>query len=631
MRKLALPILIFGLATVSTAWAAGGPGDAAPPPATDKAATTPAAQPADAPKPAATAATPALESELAELRALLHAQAAEIEAQRHELADLKARLTPAATPAAAAPASAAPTGIAVIKPAASGDTATSEDSAEGSYVNGASPQDKESPLAIHYKGITLTPGGFAAAETVFRNRATDSDINTGFTRVPYSASDLSHISEFNFSGRQSRISMLMEGKLSTVKIGGYYETDFLSAGVTSNNRQSNSYTLRQRQFWAQARFDSGWIFTGGQMWSLVTETRKGMDNRTEATPLTIDAQYEAGFNWARQYGFRIVKDFNDKVWLGFSVEGSQDVMPTLNAAHGYATTATNFVIQDTGQASGLENNTTTYTLNATPDFVLKAVFEPGWGHYEIFGLLRTFRDRYYPCIPVPNITLPAECTATPPIPNTSFATNDTRAGGGIGGGFRVPLFDKKLDVGLKGLYGDGVGRYGSTNLPDLVIRPVGTIAPLHGGSALATVEWHPTPKLDVYVNYGGDYVARGYYVTLAGTATAPPVSIGYGSPYFVNSGCQSTTEATPSSTLGSPSTAGNCASDYRSVIETTVGFWHKFYKGDRGAMQWGLQYSYMQLAAWSGLATPGVAGVFTQYNPHANDNMFFTSFRYYLP
>ena len=31
------------------------------------------------------------------------------------------------------------------------------------------------------------------------------------------------MSEFQASGRQSRISMLVEGKLDNVKIGGYYE------------------------------------------------------------------------------------------------------------------------------------------------------------------------------------------------------------------------------------------------------------------------------------------------------------------------------------------------------------------------------------------------------------------------
>ena len=72
---------------------------------------------------------------------------------------------------------------------------------------------------------------------------------------------------------------------------GYVETDFLSAGVTSNNNQSNSYTLRQRQVWGQAALNNGWSFTGGQMWSLVTETKMGEDNRTEALPMTIDPQY----------------------------------------------------------------------------------------------------------------------------------------------------------------------------------------------------------------------------------------------------------------------------------------------------------------------------------------------------
>ncbi len=75
--------------------------------------------------------------------------------------------------------------------------------------------------------------------------------------------------------------------------------DFLSAGVTSNNNQSNSYTMRQRQAYAQAALNNGWTFTAGQMWSLVTETRKGLENRTEATPLQIDAQYVAGMSWDR--------------------------------------------------------------------------------------------------------------------------------------------------------------------------------------------------------------------------------------------------------------------------------------------------------------------------------------------
>src|SRR5882672_586456 len=53
----------------------------------------------------------------------------------------------------------------------------------------------ESPASIHYKGITLTPGGFLAAETVYRTRATSGDINTPFTGIPFNAADLAHVSE----------------------------------------------------------------------------------------------------------------------------------------------------------------------------------------------------------------------------------------------------------------------------------------------------------------------------------------------------------------------------------------------------------------------------------------------------
>ena len=61
--------------------------------------------------------------------------------------------------------------------------------------------------------------------------------------------------------------------------------------MTSNNRQSNSYVFRQRSLYGQAAFDNGWIITGGQQWTLVTETKKGIANRTEALPQTIDSQY----------------------------------------------------------------------------------------------------------------------------------------------------------------------------------------------------------------------------------------------------------------------------------------------------------------------------------------------------
>jgi hypothetical protein len=167
----------------------------------------------------------------------------------------------------------------------------------------------ESPGVLHYKGIGITPGGFTAAETIYRTKATGGDIPTAFSALPYEGADAYQLSEFYGSARQSRISLLAEGKTSWGKLRGYYEADWLGTGITSNNNQSNSYVLRQRVIWGSAETNSGWKFAGGQMWSLATEDKVGISNDSAdiLTPLTIDPNYVTGFVWTRQYGVRVVK------------------------------------------------------------------------------------------------------------------------------------------------------------------------------------------------------------------------------------------------------------------------------------------------------------------------------------
>jgi hypothetical protein len=475
----------------------------------------------------------------------------------------------------------------------------------------------ESPLAIHYKGVAITPVGFLAAETIWRQHALGSDVNTPFNSITFPGAAQSHMSEFFGSGRQSRIGLLGEGKLSTAKVSGYYEADFLSAGITSNSNQSNSYSLRQRQLWAQASLDNGWSFTGGQMWSLVTETKKGVDNRSEALPMTIDPAYTTGFSWARQYGFRIAKNISNKAWLAFAVENPQATL----GGHG---SATNFVLGEQGTSGGLYNPTSNYSFNATPDFVFKAAFEPGWGHYEIFGLVTDFRDRIYPL-------------GAAAKPSATGAFNNSELAGGIGANLRGTIH-QHFDVGLHFLGGNGIGRYGSAGLTDAIARPDGVLVPLRNYQALGTVEWHST-RLDVYANVGGEYESRDSFINSA------KKGVGYGSPLFNNSGCgtetapaaTTTSVATPTGgtatvpvpgAAGTPLTNGfnpgglaNCNGDTRNIIQGTIGFWYRFYSGPKGRVQWGPQYSYIVRNTWR-----GVGG-----DPDATENMLFTSFRYYLP
>jgi hypothetical protein len=585
----------------------------------------------------------AIAAQLEELREALQSQQEQLQLLKEELAKRDRQIDEAREAAAAANARAAEastkateavnTSAEVKTTAASlnttvADIKASNDTlktavAEQAAVSGTS---EEGPATIHIKGINITPGGFIAAETVYRNKATSSDVNTNLNGIPFSGSGLSKVSEFNASGRQTRVTLLIDTKVGDTKVTGYEEADFLSAAATSNSRESNSFSLRQRQLWAQAALANGFTFTGGQMWSLVTETRKGIQNRQEALPMTIDAQYNIGFSWARQYGFRIVKNFGDKFALGLSVEQAQD---TNLGGRGQLTQF--FFNQATPSGGGLLNSsdTTGSTFNATPDFVVKAAFDPGWGHYEVFGLVRTFRDRVFPCTnaTIALANLPAFCGGS--ATSTGGAFNDIRTGGGVGANLRVPLFNKKLDAGFHILAGDGIGRYGSGQLSDFTVRPDGTIAPIRGGQLLGTLEFHPNKKLDIYLNAGGEYEYRTAYVAINNKGVAVPV--GYGSPFFNNSGC--TTETGLPGVGGlTPSASGTCNGDVRNLIEGTIGFWHKFYQGPKGQIRWGLQYSYIVKNAWSANNTaPSAAVQPAGLSPNGIDNMVFTSFRYYLP
>ena len=51
--------------------------------------------------------------------------------------------------------------------------------------------------------------------------------------------------------RQSKITTFVDGRLKNVDLSSY-----VSAGVTSNSNHTDSQTLRLRQAWAQAKFDS---------------------------------------------------------------------------------------------------------------------------------------------------------------------------------------------------------------------------------------------------------------------------------------------------------------------------------------------------------------------------------------
>src|SRR5208282_4416949 len=329
----------------------------------------------------------------------------------------------------------------------------------------------ETPMSIHLKGITITPGGFVAAEFVRRSRELGADVVTPFNSLTMPGAAQSNLPEFFGSARQTRPSVFVGGRLKNVELSSYVSGDFLSSGVTSTATQTNGYTFRIRQAWAQAKFANGWKLLGGQAWSLVTENRVGiapsddLGRVNDVRPTTIDGGYNVGFSFARQYGLRLTKDFSNKVSIAFAVENAQGTLTT----HG---NADNFVLGEAG-ASNTYNTGGTYTANPAPDFIAKIAFDPGFGHYEVFGLVDRFTDRVYPC--VLNYATPA-CGSLTAAPTAAInAYNASKEGGGFGANARWTFANKHVVFGLHGFGGSGIGRYGAAQLSDMSINADGTI------------------------------------------------------------------------------------------------------------------------------------------------------------
>jgi hypothetical protein len=444
-------------------------------------------------------------------------------------------------------------------------------------------EDPDHPATIHFKGITITPGGFIEATGLYRGHNENADVGSTYANIPFDGTANANLSEFRFTARQSRLSVLAEGKVGDWKGSAYYEVDFLGAAPTANEVESNSFNLRQRQLWGQAESKSGFSFLAGQSFSLLTANRKGITPRQEFIPTTIDAQYVVGFNWARQTGFRLTQEIDHHVWLAIAIENPETVVNVTNPPSGIfgfntssnATSPSSLLtLNNTPGANGV-------STDAAPDVVGKIAFEPGWGHFEVKGVARFFRDRIN-------------------------GSNNNKAGGGGGIAAFLP-FGPHARLIVEGLAGSGIGRYASGLGPDLTTDPNGVPVPIKTVQGMAGLELTPDPSLDIYIYGGVERYDQSAFLSSAGKG------VGYGSPLNDNSGCE----------VESPSMTQGCQAQNRLLWQFQPGFWYRFYNGPAGRMQMGLSYSYTHREAWS-----GNSGAFT---PVAKESMVMLAFRFYIP
>jgi hypothetical protein len=486
-------------------------------------------------------------------------------------------------------------------------------------------------------------GSFIAMEGAWRQR---NEVSSGATDPPFSTiplqnSPLYSQNELRFSAQQSRIALKATGDIDPAQhLKGYYESDWLGAGVTANSRESNSYNLRIRQAYFEYDNDYwGFHFAPGQQWSLLTQDRVGMLPGSENVPLTIDAQYVAGFNWARQPEIRFVKDWGQVAWFGVSIAAPQTAFPSNGgitaSTIGVPVSAAGAVLPGTQTtvgspntgltvppglvvnpgtsctASGLLDSATFCSNNIAPDIIEKFALDPGWGHYEVLGLQRWFTDSVAPA---------STAAGTAIAPGASWSQKTT-FGWGVGGNVLMPVWPKFVDLQGSILYGQGIGRYASSQLADAVIGPNGSVQPITSLQFMVGGVAHPFTGNDIYVYYGQEQ-------TQSKPWTVGGVQGGWGNSAFPDA-CGLLSGGSTDS-VGFNGSATTCAANVQRVRELTIGFWQDFYKGDLGRARVGLQYEYVSLDLFSGATTiPGIATASANTGLHPNNNIVFFSLRYY--
>ena len=449
---------------------------------------------------------------------------------------------------------------------------------------GAQNAGNSGPLGtFHIGDVTLQLGGFAALEGLYRSRNEVTGIGSNWNAIPLRQSEAGQSGEFRLTSQQSRFSVLAEGDIDQSQhLAGYVELDLNGAAGTANSNESNSYTPRLRQFYASYDNDVlGFHALAGQSWSLATLFKSGLTPHAEDVPYTIDAQYVPGFTWARQPQLRFAEGFADnKYWLGLSFESPQTTYSVGSNGTGVPTGETanynnpGIAQLDPGQS---------YSNDIAPDVILKAAADPGYGHYEVYGIATFASDR---------------------VSAVGNGHTNARVGGGVGGGFILPLIGNNLQLQLSGLAGYGIGRYGSGQLPDATIGPSGAPVLLPEVQVLGGLTAHPVPSVDLYSYVGTEQIGAKYFDE-GGKA------YGYGNPLYSNAGCDVEL-----------STA-TCTGNTSGLTQGTLGAWWRFARGNYGTAEIGAQYSYTRRAIFNGVSAAGGGG-----NEPAVEQIGLFSFRY---
>jgi hypothetical protein len=168
----------------------------------------------------------------------------------------------------------------------------------------------------------------------------------------------------------------------------------------------------------------------------------------------------------------------------------------------------------------------------------------------------------------------------------------------------MPFANKRLELSLEGLAGQGIGRYGTAGFPDVTLDPTtGEMRPLRQARILGGLVYHHGSRLDLYAYAGDEYTERRAFLSPTGTAA------GYGSPLVSYADC--TNEVA----------LNTCHGHNRNIYAVTIGYWYLLYGGDFGSIKYGNQVMYVHRDLWSGIGK----------TPEGSNVVIYSTLRFYLP
>jgi hypothetical protein len=221
---------------------------------------------------------------------------------------------------------------------------------------------------------------------------------------------------------------------------------------------------------------------GGQTQKIVCGEDASCQSSTACNPVLTGASWQ----------IRIVEEFSPAFSAGISIEAPAAIISASTAtlplglrgafASGSLVNGVIVNFNNVGPGSGFLTGTS-FTNDVAPDVIGKLAWDPGWGHYEVFGVQRFFSDNVLSCFPISCVT--------GSITVTGAASQKITYGEGVGGSVLLPVISKYLDFTGNVMYGRGIGRYGAGQLPDATIASDGSLSPLTELTAMVGLVAHP--------------------------------------------------------------------------------------------------------------------------------------------